>query len=501
MSYELNGRSSRYWMRIHAALVVILISENLSCVAYANPPLPVKGLVPPGDTIFPYAGNHLVHPTNNNNELRFGNWAIDQNQIPFSNFIPNGMSDNGTLRDEGFLQQLIVDDATGEMLVKQIIVGDSLPGETMNEVGMFSETYINMWGEGISMLQGLQCGADTGKCITAGTDYHPLRSENQLSTGMDSIALIRTGKFKDPEEHFRFTQLIYDTEDESKWAEFQERGTTGTTFFSDIFRTTYSIDDVEIGDLTSVITKTQDIDSVYSYSILTAETQFTLDEYDKWIAAEQGIPPEAFREERDLEKIDLVYSRISILSEAETLLQNFPEKFDNINQAADYIERYIQYRVIAQEGWREQEELGLAKQDMFQTTLVGAVVKEGRIGYTKDYLGIPITSEWNDGDRIDSYGADQVILLETDGRVAEQRFGHEVVNPDTCDISENPVIANNRSACSAIARYNYFETTDIAPVIDEREYDPSVGDQFKIEPTDDINPFDPLSTLLFLPEE
>lgn len=451
----------------------------------------------PGDQVYPAtiptntdSPSYLVNPNGPSNFF-YGAWFTDSSGNLQGGTLPTGLAGSDVLQDQNFYQRTIQDSSTGENYIQLIVISDAAPEEGFGEVGMFTESYVKMGnGRGVSLLQGLHCTPETGKCPAPAGSIYP---GQQKSPGLDSLAKIRTGDFEDPREKYRFTQLIYDTDDTSKWADYQARGTEGTTFYSDIWGASYNYTDtnasveIELGDFTSTVTKTLDINEIYSYATMTAEMQFKLDDRDKEIAESLGIMPAELREEMGLENVNTLYSRISVLSEAEKLVQNQPGKFANLDAAVDYIEDYIQYRVIAQQGWREQAEGGLERHDMRQETFQGAVVKAGDVTYRKEFLGETITAAWADGDRVDHYSVDEVLAV--------LRFGHEQVTPDDCE-DKTPQSVENQ--CSQEVRYQ-FATLDEVPLLSEINYDSRVGDQFIVEDTDDINPFDPFSTQAHLP--
>lgn len=451
----------------------------------------------PGDQIYPDSiptdtgsPSYLVNPNGPSNFF-YGAWFTDSAGILRGSNLPTGLVGSDVLYDGDFYQRTIQDSSTGENYIQLIVIGDAGPDEGFGEVGMFSESYVKMGsGQGVSVLQGLRCTPDSGKCPAPAGSIYP---GGQASPGVDSLAKIRTDDFEDPREKYRFTQLIYDTDDASKWADYRGRGTEGTTFYSDIWGGSYNYVDsdagveIELGDFTNTVTKTLDINNIYSYATMTAEMQFKIDDRDKEIAESLGIMSAELREEMWFEDVNPLYSRISVLSEAEKLTQNQSDKFANLDAAIDYIENYVQYRVIAQRGWREQAENGLERHDMRQETFQGAVVKAGNVTYRKDFLGETITATWEDGDRVDHYSVDEVLAM--------LKFGHEQVTPDNCDF-KTPLLVNNQ--CTQEVRYQ-FATLDEIPLLSEINYDSRVGDQFVVEDTDQVNPFDPFSTRLHLP--
>lgn len=477
------------------AIVVLLFSGIAATSVHAQSS---SAFLQPGNQVYPSSiptntdsPSYLVNPNGPNNFF-YGGWTTDQNGNPVGGSVPSGLVvDSDALQGEGFYQRTIRDSSTGENYIQLIILSDAAPGEGFGEVGMFTESYVKMGGgNGISVLQGMHCTPGTGKCpAPEGSTYPGV----QRSVGFDALSKIRTGDFEDPREKFRFTQLIYDTDDPSKWADF-DRGTSGTTFYSDIWGASYnyvdSSNDIELGDFTNTVTKTLDVNHIYSYATLTAEMQFRLDARDKEIAESMGILPSDLREESGFEEVNTLYSRISVLSEAEKLFQSLPGKFDTLDEAADYIEDFIQYRVIAQQGWREQTDAGLELHDMHQETFQGAVVKAGNVVYRQEFQGETITASWEDGDRVDFYGLDQIVTDVI-------RFGHEQVAPDTCESKPQP----EHNQCAQVVRYQ-FEVTDNnggPSLFSEVNYDPRVGDQFLIEDSDQVNPFDPFSTQAHLP--
>ncbi len=447
-----------------------------------------KGLVPVGDivmpNVLPNTRTYLVNPNSQQN-MYFGKWEIGADGKPVGQALPGGLTGSNALQDIGFYQRNIEDPATGERYIQQIVTDAAIAGETFSKVGMFSESYVKTNGQngGVSVLQGMNCGMHNGKCLAPdGGTY----MDGQTATSIEFLNKIRTGSFEDPNEKIRLKQLIYETDDPSKWAD-AARNTTGTTFYSDIWRASYEYQGVKLGDFVNTVTKSLDIDPLYSYVTLSAEMRFDYDTHDLEIAQREGISVGADPQEN---------AEIYLLSEAEKLRDNFRGSFTNdstgLQDARKYIQKYIQYRAIAQEGWHAPD-AGLVRYDIFQSEMAGALVKAGDIKYQKTYKGVPIVANWFDGQKINAYGTNQDLGF--------QQQGHEQITPDTCDNETIFPSDVDRTRCGSIVRYE-FATTDVYRLINEpRNYGPGVGDQFKIEPgIDNIDPFNPFSTVPYLPD-
>ncbi len=442
--------------------------------------------------IIPNTPAYLVNPNGSSN-LYFGKWEIGPDGRPAGQALPTGINGSNALQDAGFYQRNIENPATGERYIQQIITDYASAGETFNKVGMFSESYVKTNGQnsGVSVLQGMNCGEHNGKCLAPDKGTY---MDGQAATSIEFLNKIRTGSFEDPMEKVRLKQLIYETNDPSKWAS-DTGSTTGTTFYTDIWRASYEYEGVQLGDFVNVVTKTRDIDPLYSYGVLTAEMRFDFDASDVAIAQREGI---------SLGEDPGANPEIYLLSEAETLRNNFSSKFTNdrvgLDKARDYIRTYIQYRAIAQEGWHAPDS-GLVRYEMFQSEMSGALVKAGNVKYQKKYKDVAIDAVWPDGGvervengikvvKINAYGTNQDMGF--------QQQGHEQVTPDTCDDANVFSSESDRVVCASKVRYE-FATTDVFSLINERNYGPGVGDQFKIEAGDNIDPFNPFSTVPHLP--
>lgn len=502
-----------------AATILIFVNTGIVEIASAQS----RGWVPVDrvndvamPNIIPNTPAYLVNPNGSSN-LYFGKWEIGPNGRPVGQALPAGINGSGALQDIGFYQRNIENPATGERYIQQIVTDYASAGEAFNKVGMFSESYVKTNGQnsGVSVLQGMNCGEHNGKCLAPDRGTY---MDGQTATSIEFFNKIRTGSFEDPKEKVRLKQLIYETDDPTKWAN-DNGSTTGTTFYSDIWRASYEYDGVQLGDFVNVVTKTRDIDPLYSYAVLTAEMRFDFDRGDVAIAQREGISLGADPGENP---------EIYLLSEAEKLRNNFRSNFTNdragLEKALNYIRTYIQYRAIAQEGWHAPD-AGLARYEMFQSEMSGALVKAGDIKYQKKYNDVAIEAKWIDGGMmVPVFDANGAPVRDTNGNVITvmkpvgaygtnqdmgfQQQGHEQVTPDTCDIGDM-FTSHDRVMCGAKVRYE-FATTDVYNLINSWRYDPSVGGtgadrggdrfaQFKIEPQDLINPFDPFSTVPNLP--
>ncbi len=491
---------STYLNFSHQTAIVITAFISIlginTVLAQQTPPTPIRptgsqGFSPidaasdiaiPG--ILPNTSKYLVNPNSQQN-FYFGKWEISANGRPVAQALPSGLTGSNALQDVGFYQRNIEDPTTGERYIQQIVTDAAVAGETFSKVGMFSESYVKTNGQnsGVSVLQGMNCGKHNGKCLAPDEGVY---MNGQAATSIEFLNKIRTGAFEDPKEKVRLKQLIYETDDPLKWAD-SSRNTTGTTFYTDIWRGSYDYKGVELGDFVNTVIKSLDIDPLYSYIVVTAEMRFDYDDRDLEIAQRETI---------DIGPDPKENAKVYLLSEAEKLRNNFSSSFgsgrDGLIKARDYIQNYIQYRAITQEGWHTPN-AGLARYEMFQSEMVGAMVKAGNIEYEKKYKGNTIVASWSDGQKVNAYGTNQDMGF--------QQQGHEQVTPDTCD-DETKFDSDERTKCGAEVRYE-FATTDVYKLIKEpRIYDPRVGDQFKIEigkDKDIINPFDPFSTVAHLP--
>ncbi len=471
-------------MTLSTFVTVLVFGSLNSTLSFAQP----KGLVPVGDIVMPNVlpnnRAYLVNPNSQQN-FYFGKWEIGVDGRPVGQALPSGLTGSNALQDVGFYQRNIEDPTTGERYIQQIVTDAAIAGDTFSKVGMFSESYVKTNGQngGVSVLQGMNCGLHNGKCLAPDEGTY---MNGQTATSIEFLNKIRTGSFEDPQEKVRLKQLIYETDDPSKWAD-ATRNTTGTTFYSDIWRASYEYQGVQLGDFVNTVTKSLDIDPLYSYATLTAEMRFDYDARDLEVAQREGITVGVDPQEN----VD-----IYLLSEADKLRNNFSSSFSSgqkgLIEARDYIKNYIQYRAIAQEGWHAPD-AGLVRYEMFQAEMVGALVKAGNIEYQKKYKDIVIDASWIDGAKINAYGTNQDMGF--------QQQGHEQVTPDRCENDKTFKLEADRVMCGSVVRYE-FATTDVYKLINEpRNYGAGVGDQFKIENNIDyVDPFNPFSTVPHLPD-